>query len=182
MPPPEPTRRRERERPFDINAAPPRGRGGSTLRLVAAAVVIVIVLIVIATQLFGGGSGATPPNPGSTSSSNSSLGSAAPARSSVTVAVLNGTHTGHLASGAMATLTKLGYRKGAVADAPSQGHSTTFVGYTTGNRAAAVEVAADIGVSAVHVHPVDGLSLTDARAGGAAPQVVLTLGSNYVQR
>ena len=82
----------------------------------------------------------------------------------------------------MATLTNLGYKKGAVADAPSQGHSTTVIGYTPGNRAAAVEVAADMGVSAVHVHPVDSLSLTDARAAGAAPQVVVTLGSDYAQR
>jgi hypothetical protein len=188
-----PTRRRERERdrdrarerdrglepsPADDDARPP-GFGAPTLRLIAAAVVIVAVLIFIATRVLGGGS--SPP-PGTQTTGSQSSAVSGPSPSTVRVAVLNGTHTAQLATNVSATLVTKGFRKGAVADAPSQTHTSTIVGYTPGNRAAAVEVAADLSISSSHVQPADSASTAVADAHHAKPKVIVTLGSDFSQQ
>ena len=179
-PAPEPTRRREREDP----AAQDEGGGhrsiASTLKLLLAAIVIVVALILVAEQVFGGSS--RPPTPSSTQTTNSVSNAAnAPAPSTVTVGVLNGTHTANLASGAWGVLSKLGFRKGAIADAPAQNHRITFIAFTGANRAAAVEVARDLSIATVHVHStIDTATLAAATATGhAPPAVVVILGANY---
>ena len=182
-PPASGPRRREREfenapRRREAGNGGPRRSIGPTLRLLAAAAVIVAVLIVIATQVFGGSS--TPPaSNGQTTTPPASRSSNGPAPSSVTVAVLNGTHTSHLATGAASILGGLGFRQGAIANAPSQGHTFTIVGYTAGNLAAADEVARDLQLSQSHVQPAVASSVSAARAAGLAPQVVVTLGTDY---
>jgi hypothetical protein len=175
---PEPTRRRERprEEPPDGGEAGGRSRSAaSTLKLLLAAVVIVVALILIAEQLFGGSS--SPPR----HTTHPPASATGPAPSTVTVSVLNGTHTTHLASTAWSVLSKLGYRQGALADAPSQDHSITFIAFTGANRPAAVEVAHDLGIATVHVHnTIDRASLAAATATGQAPpSVIVILGRNY---
>ena len=173
---------RERDRGLDPSPAEddarPSGFGAPTLRLIAAAVVIVVVLIFIATRVLGGGS--SPP-PGTQTTGSQTVASG-PSPSTVRVAVLNGTHTAQLATSVSATLVTKGFRKGAVADAPSQTHSSTIVGYTPGNRAAAVEVAADLSLSSSHVQPADSASTAVADAHHAKPKVIVTLGSDFSQQ
>ena len=177
---PEPTRRREREVP------PPGDESGgnrsiaSTLKLLLAAVVIVAALILVAEHVFGGSGKPTPPSSshGTNSITNTN---GAPAPSTVTVSVLNGTHTPHLASTAWAVLGKLGFRQGALTDAPVQDHRITYIGFTGANRAAAVEVARDLHVATIHVHDtIDQATLAAGTATGhAPPKVVVILGANY---
>jgi hypothetical protein len=97
------------------------------------------------------------------------------------VSVLNGTHVAHLASTAWALLGKLGFRQGALTDAPVQDHRITFIAFTGANRAAAVEVARDLNVATVHVHDtIDQATLAAATATGhAPPTVIVILGANY---
>jgi hypothetical protein len=162
---------------------PPR-KMASTLRLLAAAVVIVAGLIFIATRLFGSSS---PPAPSSHSAGAAAqnthhAASSGPLPSSVTVAVLNGTNTAHLASGAWTRLAARGYRQGAVANAPSQTVAASSVGYTHGHRSAALEVARDLSLGSGAVAPVHRANLADAERNGRRPQVVVTLGGDYTRR
>jgi hypothetical protein len=180
-----PTRRRERERerererpPADDDDRPP-GLGTPTLRLIVAAVVIVAVLIFVASRVLGGGS-STPP--GSQTTSSQSSGVSGPSPSTVRVAVLNGTHTTGLATSVSSTLVTKGFRKGAIADAPDQTHTSTIVGYTPGNRAAAVEVAADLSLSSSQVQPADSASTAVADTHHARSKVIVTLGSDFSQQ
>ncbi len=177
---PEPTRRRTRE------GAPPQDAGGgnrsmaSTLKLLLAAIVIVAALILVAEHVFGGSGKPTPPSSSNRTHSTTNT-SGAPAPSTVTVSVLNGTHVAHLASTAWAVLGKLGFKQGALADAPVQDHRITFIAFTGTNRAAAVEVARDLNVATVHVHDtIDQATLAAATATGhAPPTVIVILGANF---
>jgi len=78
-------------------------------------------------------------------------------------------------------LSRLGFHQGAIADAPAQNHRITFIAFTGGNRAAAIEVARDLGVATVHVHStIDQATLAAATATGhAPPTVIVILGANY---
>jgi hypothetical protein len=163
------TRRRAGERPSeaDDGDSGPHA-GGSAIRLLIAAVVIVAVLIFIATRVFG--SGSTPK-------------AAGPPPATVTVAVLNGTHSPGLAGQVAAVLTGLGFKRGLVGNALSQGHRSTLVGYVTpASRAAALTVAKDLVPTPTRVGPVDAATLAVAEAQGGTPDVVVTIGSRYTGR
>jgi hypothetical protein len=166
------TRRRggERQPPERYDDDDYQGGHGSVFRLLAAAIVIVAVLIFIAMRVFGNG----------TSSPSASTTGAAPSPSSVTVAVLNGTHTSGLAASAATALAHFGFKKGTVGNALSRGHHSTLVGYTPGNRAAALEVAKDLAPTRPRVGALDSrtAALTLAQS-GLAPTVVVTLGGDY---
>jgi hypothetical protein len=174
------TRRRGRDRP------PPQDGdaewsedhpGGSTLRLIVAAVVIVAVLIFVATKVLDSGSN-TPTHTSSTPSGSAST--VGPSPSSITVAVLNGTHSSGLATRVSSVLGGLGFGKGPVRNALSQGHTRTLVGYvTSADRAAALEVASDLKPTLTRVGPLDAATAALVEATGATPNVVVTLGSNY---
>ena len=168
----------ERQPPGGYDDDDYQGGRGSVLRLLAAAIVIVAVLIFIATRVFGN-SASNPPS-SSSSKTGSSQSAGAPSPSSVTVAVLNGTHTSGLAARAATALAHLGFKKGTVSNALSRGHHATLVGYTPGNRAAAEEVAKDLAPTPTRVGPLDSrtaaLTLTQS---GIAAAVVVTLGSDY---
>jgi hypothetical protein len=173
-----PTRRRRRERPApdrDDQGPPPRSR--ALLRQVAAAVVLLAVLIFVASEVFGGSSSKPHPSP-----TPSGRQGSPPAPATVRVAVLNGTHTSGLATRVSRVLTRLGFTQGAIADAPSQNHTATLVGYTAGNRAAALEVAADLAPTHTRVGLVDPVTAAVADAHSAAPNVIVTLGSDYTQQ
>jgi hypothetical protein len=163
---------RRRERPADPDGDDVEMHaGGSVLRLLAAAVVIVAVLIFIATKVLGGG-GSNAPRP---------IG---PSPSTVTVAVLNGTHATGLATQVAGRLAHLGFKQGTIGNALSHGHHYTLVSYTTpAGLAAAKEVAKDLGPpSTTRVGPADAATAAIAEAGGGQPQVVVTLGSKYKAR
>lgn len=171
------TLRRDRRNGTDEGADGPGGSSsGSTLRLVIIAVVLVGVIVLVASQLLSGGS---TPSPGSTTTTHTGSG---PVPSSVTVAVLNGTTEGGLATRVAGTLASEGYRRGAVANAPSQNHTSTVVAYTPGNRDAAIEVALALALTTTQVVPADAATEAAATQSGASPTVVVTLGSNYAQQ
>jgi len=178
------TRRRVRD-PDDEFSEPPRSLG-STLRLLAAAIVIVAILIFVATRLFSSSPSKPSGSHSTTSSSSTTTGKTTTSNaagagfvaSRITVAVLNGTATSHLASGAMAVLAGKGFHQGMVSNAPAH-VSTSLVGYTHLHHRAARVVAADLGLPPSDVHPVDHASLVFAERNGSRPQVVVTLGSDY---
>jgi len=164
------TRRREQAPSTDGEDLEPHA-GGSVFRLLAAAVVIVIVLIFIATRVF------------STGGSNAPRAAGGPNPATVTVAVLNGTHTSGLASQVAGRLARLGFKQGTIGNALSHGHHYTLVGYITpGGRAAAKEVAKDLAPTPTRVGPADADTVSLAEAAGGVPQVVITLGSEYAGR
>lgn len=177
----------ESRAPRSLRARAAQLRGGAlsavpAWKLVAGAV-LTVVLIVLAVQLLGGGS-STPVAHNTTPKSSTTTGApatTAPAHSSVTVAVLNGTSTSHLAATIAKQLASSGYVKGSVGNAPSQTHSTTIVAYTAGGRAAAVEVAHSLGLTSASVAPADSATRSAASAAGGIAQVIVTVGANLVQ-
>lgn len=177
------TRRREREREAeDGDDDRPRGGPASMLRLILAAVVIVAVLIFVATRLFAAGPANSPPARTTTNTNGQANNPSAPSPSSVTVAVLNGTQTSGLAGRVSTLLAGKGFAKGSVGNALSHHHTTTLVSYSAGNRAAALEVAKDLAPTTPRVGPVDAATASVAAANGAAPNVVVTIGSDYAQQ
>jgi len=176
-------RRRRPDRIDDYDDEPPRSFA-STLRLLLAAIVIVAILIFVATRLFSSSSNspATPPQSSKTQSHSTTPASPGVVASRITVAVLNGTNTAHLASGAWAKLASRGFRKGAVANAAASNVATSKVAYTHRHRPAALAVAHALGFTAAQVGPVHAATLAQAERNGRRPQVVVTLGADYAQR
>jgi hypothetical protein len=156
-------------------------------RLALGGIVVALAAIVIVVVLLGSGGGPkgnSAASAGSSSpppSANSSATHPAPAPSSITVAVLNGTTTTGLAGQLSAKLVGDGFAKGSVADAPSQTAATTTVGYTKGNKAAADEVAKRLRISLARVVPVTSANDATASAAGTHPQVVVTIGVQHPQ-
>jgi hypothetical protein len=160
-------------------AAPPPGRrpGGSGLesfdeppRSVGRTVLygigglIVVVGIVVGLLALTGGSSGTPRTaPARTTNAPTSTrrghhkGTAAVDPANVTVAVLNGTATYHLANDISQRLTVVHFKHGYIGNAADQTHSTTTVQYLPGNanRLAALAVAQKLGVPAAAVTPID---------------------------
>jgi len=145
-------------------------------------------MIFAVTQLFGGNGSTPPARTSKTTTTHTTTAGRTPtattkvpppAPDTITVSVLNGTTVTHLASGAWTKLAARGFKQGAVADAPTQDHVRTIVGYIAGKHPAAIEVAHDLGLSAADALPVDSAGLTAGSAGGLHPQVVVTLGSEY---
>jgi hypothetical protein len=178
-----PITRRPRGGPAVEAPAPPRrsrrrlrGMGGeldpgtaARRRLAIAGIVVVLALIADGVVVLpgggGSGAGALP----------------APARSSITVAVLNATTITGRAGRLAAKLSSDGFVKGVVSDAQAQATATT-VGYTAGHKTDAEEVA-----SALHLPPSDVAPVTSANQatatspGGAVAQVVVAIGANFTQ-
>jgi LytR cell envelope-related transcriptional attenuator len=100
---------------------------------------------------------------------------------SVTVAVLNGTNTSHLAADVLGKLTGVGYKGGPTANAAETGVSSTIVGYTQpAYRADALAVAKSLNLGPASVQ---GVSQGDRTAvcGSVSvcpAQVVVTVGSD----
>jgi hypothetical protein len=156
-------------------------------RLALGGIVVALAAIVIVVVLLGSGGapkGNTAASTGSSSpptSVSASATRAAPAPSSITVAVLNGTTTTGLAGQLSAKLVGDGFAKGGVADAASQTAATTTVGYTKGNKVAADEVAKRLRISLARVVPVTSANDATASAAGTRPQVVVTIGVQHPQ-
>ena len=165
-----------------LPGAMPPGR-----RLALGGIVLALAAIVIVVVLLGSGGGPKGKSPASAGSSSppaaatSSATHTAPAPSSITVAVLNGTTTTGLAGQLSAKLVGDGFAKGGVADAPSQTAATTTVGYTKGKKVAADEVANRLRISLARVVPVTSANDAAASAAGTHPQVVVTIGVKHPQ-
>jgi hypothetical protein len=154
--------------------------------------VLVAVIAVAAVLVFGhhhhaSGTGTTAANRSQsrTSASGSKAGgrgrhSVAVNPRTVTVAVLNGTTTNHLAADVSRKLGKLGFKQGKTANFSDQTQTTTTIGFVSGHHAQALAVAKALKVKYANV-----LKVTAATkglvcpAGAACPdQVFVVLGTD----
>jgi LytR cell envelope-related transcriptional attenuator len=148
--------------------------------LAAVGVIAVLVVLLVVTGL---GSSAKKPSQ-STVTTNTPTGhrslSAAVSPASVTVAVLNGTSVNGLASRIGQNLAGLGYKKGVVANASDQTHTTTIVAYLPGFRRDALAVAASLKLTGSSVQPIDQPTRQVAcpSSGTCNANVVVTLGQD----
>jgi len=150
--------------------------------LVAALLVVGVVAgLLIATS---GGSNSTVPA-GTSPASNAPSSTPAAVTpmfnpSTVTVAVLNGTSTNHLARSVADRLAASGYKQGAVATASDQTRTKTVVAYMPGHRNDAVHVAQSLKLSASAVAPVDSSTQTIAcpQTSPCTVDVVVTVGTD----
>ena len=95
-------------------------------------------------------------------------------RSSVTVAVLNGTSVNGLAGSVSSDVEASGYRPGRVSST-TPGFAETLVLYADGERRAALKVARDLGVRRANVEPLDRDS---RRLAGSDADVVVIAGED----
>jgi hypothetical protein len=167
--------------PPAAGASKPPGEGNGRKRIaiiVGTILAGIVVAVILVTQVFSGGGGGSntpqtnvvvaPTNTGTTADSTSVD------RADTTVAVFNGTSFSGLAKGVADEITNGGFKRGDVRNALDQTRSATIVEYSTGNKAAALEVAKTIDVGADAVAPVD------AGTQSLAPtaQVIVTVGSD----
>ncbi len=199
VPPPREPQRRETaapSRPVGPPAfndpVPPSHTRVSRLALVAASVVAVIVVIVAVLVLVNRGSSpTTAQNAASTGNAKSTStragrrtrhhAAATVTPSAVTVAVLNGTTTAHLAADVMSKLSSAGYKSGATTNAPEQNLTSTIVGYTQPSfRADALAVAKSLNLGPASVQGVSqgDRSAACPGAAGCPAQVIVSLGSD----
>ncbi len=198
VPPPREPQRRETASasrpvgPLTFNdPVPPSHTRVSRLALVVASVVAVIVVIVAVLVLVNRGNNTpTAQNAASTGTAKASSTHAARRTrhraavtvtpSTVTVAVLNGTTTSHLAADIMAKLNSAGYKSGATTNAPEQNLTSTIVGYTQPSfRADALAVAKSLSLGPASVQGVSQGDRSAACPGASCPaQVIVTLGSD----
>ncbi|HET8977811.1 MAG TPA: LytR C-terminal domain-containing protein [Solirubrobacteraceae bacterium] len=168
---------------------PPGRRRLTRFGMMAVAVVVVVVIVALVV-IVGGGGGGTAAHSNASSARSATAGASRRTRhasatrvvpSKVTVAVLNGTSTYHLAADVMSKLTGAGYRKGTAANAPTQTLTTTTVGYTQPSyRADALAVAKSLNLGSASVQGVAQSDRTAACGGGATcpAEVVVTVGSD----
>jgi hypothetical protein len=160
---------------------------------VLAAAVIAVVLIFVTGSGNGGNASASSSSGASASVSSTTAGKTAtsgkhhrPATttvtpSAVTVAVLNGTTTNHLAADVLGKLTTAGYKGGTTQNAAETGISSTIVGYTAPSyRADALAVAKSLNLGPASVQ---GVSQGDrakvcAATTACTTQVVVTVGAD----
>ncbi len=102
----------------------------------------------------------------------------------MTVAVLNGTATNHLAADVLGKLTTAGYKGGATQNASETGVTSTIVGYTSPSaRSDALAVAKSLNLGPASVQAVsqgDRLKVCGSTTACSA-QVVVTAGADLAQ-
>jgi hypothetical protein len=163
------------------------------LAAVLAAAVVAVVLIVVT------GSGSSSSSSSSSSAASASRTSAGAqgkgakqhkgavtqvTPSSVTVAVLNGTPTNHLAADVLAKLNAAGYKGSATQNASETGVTSTIVGYTDQNaRNDALAVAKSLNLGPASVQGVSQGDRAKVCGGTSActTQVVVTAGTDLAQ-
>jgi hypothetical protein len=159
--------------------------GGHRRLYIAAGVVagLLAIVIIYALTQSGGGSKSAASNtnqiittPVATNVSHPT----APARSKVTVVVLNGTTTPLLAKSIGTRLSGGGFQvpESREKNAVDQTHATTIVAYAPGQKAAGLEVAKSLGVGADAVTAIDPDTESEVAASGSAPTVVVTVGAD----
>lgn len=187
-----------------VSAPPPRSRGrqpsGSRMSplVIVLASVLAVAVAVVAVIVLTGSSGNAPSSPTSSSSGASASGTTASGSgkrakhskaaatttvtpSAVTVAVLNGTTTNHLAADLLGKLTTAGFKGGTTQDAAETGVSSTIVGYTQpAYRADALAVAKSLNLGPASVQGVsqaDRLKVCGSTA-ACTTQVIVTAGAD----
>jgi hypothetical protein len=149
-------------------------------------VVLVVVAVLVVTNRGDGAQTAASTSASKASSVTSSrrrsrrIVAVTPA--SVTVAVLNGTTTTHLAADIMSKLTRAGYKPGTTTNAADQNLTSTVAGYTKPSfRADALAVAKSLNLGSASVQgvsPGDRSAACHATTAACPAQVVVTVGSD----
>jgi hypothetical protein len=147
---------------------------------------LVVVAVVAGLLIATSGGGGTPAPAHSTPASNAPVSTpqppAAPAfnPASVTVAVLNGTSTNHLARTVATKLTADGYKQGTVATAADQTLTKTVIAFMPGHRGDALHVAGSLKLQPSAVAPIDSSTQAIAcpQTSPCTATVVVTVGSD----
>ncbi|MGH2916791.1 MAG: LytR C-terminal domain-containing protein [Solirubrobacteraceae bacterium] len=174
--------------PRRAGSADPR-RGGGRIAVVAVAAVVVAAIAVGVVELTGSGGGSHAHGATAASHRGASQrdGSSAAAPSGpvvpadVTVTVLNGTSTSHLAADVLNKLTALGFKQGGQPNnASDQTLTSTIVGYTSpAYRRDALAVAKSMNLGQANVQGVSqGDRAIACPHGPCSVQVVVTAGSD----
>jgi len=154
---------------------------------VVPVVVLLLVVAVVAGLLIATSGGGSAPSPASsTPASNAPTTTPQPAGApafnpaTVTVAVLNGTSTNHLARTVAAKLTSQGYKQGTVATAADQALTKTVVAFMPGHRSDALHVAQSLKLQPSAVAPIDSSTQAIAcpQTSPCTATVVVTVGSD----
>ncbi len=190
--------------------APPPRRGGrqsgppsrriSPVFFVLAGILIIAVIAVVLVFVTGSSNNSSSSNSPSASSSASSASTTAARRtkaakqrkaaaatvtpSTVTVAVLNGTSTNHLAADVLGKLTTAGFKGGATQNAAETGVTATIVGYTdtsARNDALAVAKSLNLAPSSVQAASQGDRAKVCGTTTACTTQVIVTAGSNLPQ-
>ncbi len=177
----------------------PRGRRVSPVFLILAAILVAAVVAVVLVFVTGSSNKtASSSSSSSSAASGSSPGAAKKGKkgkprtaaptpvtpSNVTVAVLNGTTTSHLAADVLGKLTAAGYKGGTTQNAAETGVTSTIVGYTSPtDRSDALAVAKSLNLGTASVQ---GISQGDrlkvcASTTACTTQVVVTAGADLAQ-
>jgi hypothetical protein len=208
-PPPRVALPRQQQRPParpPVGPPPPRrsgrepsGRRISPVFFVLAAILVAAVIAVVLIFVTGSSNNTPASSSGSGSASASASSTTAAKKSkgakhkatvtevapgSVTVAVLNGTTTTHLAADVLAKLTADGYKGGTTQNASESGLTTTIVGYTSDSaRTDALAVAKSLNLGPASVQAVsqgDRLKVCGSTT-TCSTQVIVTLGADLSQ-
>lgn len=153
--------------------------------IAAAAVAAVVVAVILLTGGKGASSASKSASSATLASHRTTAAASAVQPSSVTVSVLNGTDMQGLALKVSDGLVRDGYKKGSVANASDQTHTTTVVAYMTpAERRDALAVAKSLKLNAAAVQPVDPTTKATACPPSQActSAVVVTVGTNLAQQ
>lgn len=155
-----------------------RGRFAMLFGALVAVAAVAALLIVTS----GGGSQNKPSTPRTTNAAaaHRSRPAAVFNPATVTVAVLNGTSTYHLAHNVAARLTAVGFKQGAIETAADQSMTSTIVGYLPSYRSDALRVASALNLRQSAVRPVDQAAQTVAcpPPSRCTANVIVTVGSD----
>jgi hypothetical protein len=208
-PPPRVALPRQGQRP--PVAPPPPRRGGrqsgppsrriSPVFFVLAGILIIAVIAVVLVFVTGSSNNNSSSSNSSSASSSASSASTTAARkakgakqrkaatttvtpSTVTVAVLNGTSTNHLAADVLGKLTTAGFKGGTTQNASETGVTSTIVGYTdtsARNDALAVAKSLNLAPSSVQAASQGDRAKVCGATTACTTQVIVTAGSNLPQ-
>jgi hypothetical protein len=163
--------------------------------ILAAAVVAVVLIFVTGSSNNSASSQSSSSSAGASASSTTARNgtktrkrvqpaAATVSPSAVTVAVLNGTATNHLAADVLAKLTAAGYHGGTTHNASETAVTSTIVGYTSPSyRADALAVAKSLNLGSASVQGVSqgDRSTVCGTATSCPTQVVVTAGTDLAQ-
>lgn len=176
-------------RPPGAPMRPPQRRSRTSMVLGGVIAAVAVAAVVVAVILLTGGKGASSASKSASSATLASHRTTAAASavqpSSVTVSVLNGTDMQGLALKVSDGLVRDGYKKGSVANASDQTHTTTVVAYMTpAERRDALAVAKSLKLNAATVQPVDPTTKATACPPSQActSAVVVTVGTDLAQQ
>ncbi len=185
--------------PVRRGAREPAGRRLSPLMIILPVILVIAVVAVVLIVTGGSGSGNKKAASRSSSSASVSASSTHAAKasktgkhkkaatvtvspSSVTLAVLNGTATNHLAATVLGKLTTTGYKGTFTQNAAETGVTSTIVGYTAPSyRADALAVAKSLSLGSASVQSAsqaDRLKVCGSTTAACSTQVIVTAGAD----